>query len=398
MRVPAVILTTLAILLAAAPAAQARGARNPNVGVGIGGVENNPIRTGHDLLGERIVLDHATPMRWFITGFNLEGVHSGPAGSFAPDEIRTASWLKPRQPAPPGLGGWAPGRGRIGYANGDGGTIWFRLVPARADGTPDLSRVLAEERVNAVEAYRRTKAEFGTGLTQLVGLAVNRTIPAGEYVAVFGNAARDPEVDYFSHNFPTYEGDSPNTRNERDRRAPGALGGLDPRETIMWSSTGGASWVFGSAVGDGDLYGYYPAREHRRVPWYGWQEAPGRKARYQQPFNGYGAPARGPVLRLRAARTTRLTRAGGLGAGAGAGVVTVTTRAGRARTTRALGPGLASARLRRPLSVRAGETYTIAATGSVPLARADGYVDATFGALPWSTDGAGNDRAQLFAQ
>ena len=139
------------------------------------------------------------------------------------------------------------------------------------------------------------------------------------------------------------------------------------------------------------------ARENMRVPWYGWQEAPGRPARAQQPFNGYGAPARSPVLHLRAGRTKRLTRAGGWGDGSALGVVTVTTAAGRASTTRALGAGMESARLRRPLRVRAGETYTISASGSVPLARADGYVDAIFGALPWSTDGAGSDRAQLFA-
>ena len=165
-------------------------------------------------------------------------------------------------------------------------------------------------------------------------------MPAGEYVAVFTNAAADPLTNYFSHNFPTFTGDSPNTRNERDPRAPGALGGLDPRETIMWSTTGGRSWVFGAPVGDGDLYGYYAARENKRVPWYGWQEAPGRPARAQQPFNGYGAPARSPVLHLRAGRTKRLTRAGGWGDGSALGVVTVTTAAGRASTTRALGAGM----------------------------------------------------------
>jgi hypothetical protein len=375
-----------------------RSARNPHLGVGIGGVENNPIRAAGHLLGERIVLDRPTRMRWFITGFNLEGVHTGPGGGEAPPDIRSSSWLKPRQPSPAASpGAWSPGSGRTGYANGDGGTIWFRLVTARPDGTPDLARVVAEERINAVAAYRRTQAEFGTRLTQLIGFEVGRTVAAGEYVAVFANAAANPDVDYFSHNFPTFDGASPNTRNERDPRAPGALGGLDPRETIMWSTSGGRSWVFGSLVGDGEPYGYYPARENRRVPWYGWQEAPGQKARYQQPFNQYGAPVRRPVLRLRAPRALRLTRAGGWGAGAGVGVVTVTAGGRRART-RPLGTGLSAGRLSRPLAVRAGEEYTITASGAVPLARADGYVDATFGALPWSTDGAGNDRAQLFAE
>jgi hypothetical protein len=78
--------------------------------------------------------------------------------------------------------------------------------------------------------------------------------------------------------------------------------------------------------------------------------------------------------------------------------VTVQTGAGRATTTRSLGRGLSSAPLERPLWVAAGETYTITSTGPVPIARADRYVRATFGSLPWSTNGEDGDRAQLFAE
>ena len=196
--------------------APADAARNPHAGVGIGAVENNPIRTRNDFLAERIVLDQDTRMRWFITGFNLEGVHFTVRNSLAPREIRSSRLRKPRIPTPPRQRRWVAGDGRIGYANGNGGTIWFRLVRARSDGRPDFANVIASERINAITAYQRTKAEFGTGLTQLIGFRVNKTVPAGEYVVVLGNASRRPGVHYFSTNLPTHTGSAPNTRNERD--------------------------------------------------------------------------------------------------------------------------------------------------------------------------------------
>jgi len=377
----------------------ADAARNPHAGVGIGAVENNPIRSREDFLAERIVLDADTRMRWFITGFNLEGVHYDARGRPAPREIRSSRFRKPRLPAPPRRGKWTPGGGRTGYANGNGGQIWFRLLPAKANGRPDFDHPIASERINAVTAYRRSKEEFGTGLTQLIGFRVNKTVPAGEYVAVFGNSSARPAVHFFSTNLPTTVGGGPNVRDERDPAAPGALGGLDPRETVMWSRNRGASWVFGSRVGDGPLFGYYDAGRHRRLPWYGWQEKKGERAVPGQPFNGYGPLEKSPTLRVKAGSSTTLTRAGGFSSSPGRiGTVTVETRAGRATTTQSLGRGLASAPLDRPLAVAAGETYTITTTGSVPLARADQYVRRTFGTLPWTTVGEDGDRAELFAE
>jgi hypothetical protein len=379
--------------------APADAARNPHAGVGIGAVENNPIRARNDFLAERIVLDQDTRMRWFITGFNLEGVHFTVRNGLAPREIRSSRLRKPRIPTPPRQRRWVAGDGRIGYANGNGGTIWFRLVRARSDGRPDLTNVIASERINAITAYQRTKQEFGTGLTQLIGFRVNRTVPAGEYVVVIGNASRRPGVHYFSTNLPTHTGSAPNTRNERDPDAPGALGGLDPRETVMWSTSGGRSWVFGSQVGRGALFGYYNAGDNRRIPWYGWQVKKGERAIPQQPFNGYGSLEKSPRLRVKASAATTLTRAGGFTRSPGrVGTITVRTDAGSATTTRSLGRGLGSAPLDRPLPVAAGETYTITTTGSVPLARADRYVRRTFGTLPWTTVGDDGDRAELFAE
>ena len=394
-----VALAGAAAAVAAGGGAPADAARNPHAGVGIGAVENNPIRSRNDFLGERIVLDRDTRMRWFITGFNLEGVHYDPRGAQAPREIRSSRFRKPRLPEPPRRGRWTPGGGRTGYANGNGGQIWFRLVPAKANGRPDLGHPIASERINAVTAYKRSKEEFGTGLTQLIGFKVNKTVPAGEYVAVFGNSSRRPNVHFFSTNLPTTIGGGPNVRNERRADATGALGGLDPRETVMWSTSRGSSWVFGSQVGRGALFGYYNAGQNRRLPWYGWQEKKGQRAVPQQPFNGYGPLHKGPTLRVTAGAAATLTRAGGFSESPGRiGTVTVQTAAGRATTTTSLGRGLESAPLDKPLAVAAGETYTITTTGSVPLARADQYVRRTFGTLPWSTVGEAGDRAELFAE
>jgi hypothetical protein len=98
-----------------------------------------------------------------------------------------------------------------------------------------------------------------------------------------------------------------------------------------------------------------------------------------------------------------LTEAGGY-APKGERVGTVTVRnlsTGETGRARALGGGLAKGRLDNPVRVERGESYSIANSGSVLKAEADGFIRATFGVgggdWPFETRGHDRDRAELFA-
>ncbi len=386
--------------------------------VGIWAVENNPIRASDDLFAVRFVLDRATTMQRFITGFNMEGVYTDEAGRPAPTEIRTRVRDKrsvdPRYPAPPaGLpAGWTPGTGRPGYSSGNGGIIDARLVPVAADGTPDLSRVLAEDRVNAVLRYRQSRRDFGVAeITQLLyfefgGVALAADRP---YAVVFSNAAKNPAVDSFSMNSPVTRASvaGPNGRNTLDPNAPGAIAGLDPRESISWSLDGGRRWVWGISVGDGAPFGYYagsPTSDNGpRLPWYGWQARPGAPIESNQPYYAYGESGAETVVATGAPRATTLTRAGGYAPrGSALGVVTVRNLAtGQTGRTTSLGDGLAGGALTPPVRVGVGQSYAISNTGRVAIGEADDFVRSTFdvghGRWTFTTSGNGADRAQLYA-
>ena len=287
-----IVAATLGLLFATAQVADARR----SVPVGLWGVENNPIKGGDDYLATRFVLDEPTTMYRFISGFNLEGVYTDEANQPAPSEIRTRyrdkRQVDGRYPPPPDdlPSGWSPGSGRWGYAHGNGGVIWARLVAVKADGRPDLSRVIAQEKVNAVKRYKESKAAYGTGLTQLLHFNFGgvRLEADTMYAVVFANADPDPMQNSFSTNLPATKQSvaGPNGTNTLDPDAPGAVAGLDPRETTTWTVDGGSSWRWGYQVGGGeDIFTYYAASPVSdggpRMPWYGWQTSPSAAAAFQ---------------------------------------------------------------------------------------------------------------------
>jgi hypothetical protein len=409
----------------AALAVPATAQAKRDVPIGLHETANNPIRSDKDQLAIRFVLDEPTTMFRFISAFNLEGVYTDEAGRPAPREIRSRVVDKrsaprseggnPEFPGPTALpGDWSEGSGRPGYSHGDGGVIHARLVEVRPDGTPDLSRVLAEERVNAVQRYRESKRVFGVSGSQKTQLLYFNTgsvpLAAGRmYAMVLSNASRDPYHQHFSVNSPATNNAAagPHARNTLDPNAPGAMAGLDPRESVAWSTNGGQGWDWGVRVGGGNLFGYYTGSPvgdgGPKIPWYGWQASPGSRPRSNQPYYAYGEDGSYTLVARDAPRSVTLTEAGGFAPrGARVGAVTVRNLdTGAVGRTGSLGGGLARGRLDRPVRVAAGQSYSVTNSGTVAKAEADGFIENTFGVgggeWPFSTRGHGNDRAELFA-
>ena len=389
-----------------------------SIPVGLWAVENNPIRASDDLFAMRFVLDEPSTVYRFIAGFNLEGVYTDEAGAPAPAEIRTRVRDKrsvdSRYPPPPaGLSAaWKPGAGRPGYSNGNGGVIRARLVLVKADGTPDLARVLAEERVNAVQRYKQSKAAFGVSeTTQLLYFTFGGVALAADrpYAVVFSNGARTPAIDSFSLNSPVTRQSvaGPNGRNTLDPNTPGAIAGLDPRESVSWSTNGGASWIWGWQVGDGNLFGYYAASptgdDGPRLPWYGWQPRPGAAVLSNQPYYAYAESGSYTLVARAVPRATTLTQAGGYAPrGSALGIVTVRNlTTGQTGRTASLGDGLARGRLTPSVRVAVGQSYEVSNSGRAALGQADAFIRETFdvgtGRWTFATRGQGADRAELFA-
>ena len=410
--------------------AVARAGRR-DIPVGQWGVGNSPIRANNDLLAIRFVIDTPTTMYRFIAPFNLEGVYTDEANAPAPTEIRSRCREKTAAscegnnagypPPPAGLSpDWPTGEGRIGYAHGNGGTIWARVVPVTWAGEPDLSSVLAEEKVNAVQRYEQTKAAFGIHddeLTQLLYFNTGSVQLAAHtpYAVVFTNSHPDPVGNYFSLNLPGTKVSEagPHETNTTDRKSPGAILGLDPREAVGWwrGSDPASGWVWGHRVGgvlNGTYYyGYYAheteSDDGTRMPWYGWQEGPGLTPKSNQPYTSYGEEGSFTLRAKNVPRLTSLTEAGGYApVGKNLGAVTVrNVTTGQSASTASLGSGIVKGALSTPVLVHAGDTYEISNTGTALKSEADGYVQRIFGFpspdWPFETVGHGYDRAELFA-
>lgn len=396
----------------------APGLTQRQIPVGLWDVANTPIRDGDDQFAIRFVLDEKTTLHRFISGFNLEGVYTDETGAPAPDTIRTSVEDKREEdeedPPPPANlpPDWTTGDGRPGYAHGDGGVIRARLVTVKPDGTPDLDNVLADERVNAVQRYRESQEAFGIdGGTQLLyfGMAGVELEAGRLYAVVYSNEAADPLQDFFSINSPVTRESvaGPNVQNTLDPQAPGAMAGLDPREAVTWSTNGGDEWLWGWRVGEGDLYGYYTASRTEDtgppLPWYGWQESPDTPPASNQPYYAYGEDGSFTLVASDVPHATTLTEAGGYAPiGSEVGVVTVrNVDTGESGSTEPLGEGLVRGRLDNPVRLQVGDTYEISNTGTVALAKADDFIRKTFlvgqGDWPFTTEGNGADRAELFA-
>jgi hypothetical protein len=370
-----VALTAVALLTAAAPASAGR-----QVPVGMYNVNNQVMNSASYVYALRFVVDETTTLHRFISGFNLEGSDQ--------------------------LGG------RIGYADGKGGTIRARLVAVKPNGEPDMSQVLAEETVGAWQRYQDSKAAYGApGLTQLLYFNMGGVqLAAGQmYAMTYQNVDGAPSANWFSENSPTVKESvaGPNGTNTLDPGAQGAIAGLDPREAVAWSKDSGQSWVWGRRVGEGSTSGSYGGSasddDGTRLPWYGWQTAPGAAPQSNQPYYAYKESG-SYTLRLKSVpRPTTLTEAGGYApVGASVGVVTVrNVTTGEVGRTAALGSGLAKGALDHPVTVAPGHTYEISNSGTVLKAEGDSFIQSTFkiGTGAWSieTVGHGYDMAQLYA-
>jgi hypothetical protein len=403
--------TAAALVLPLLAAASADAARE--IPVGVYNVNNSQLTQGPSrIYAIRFVLDHPARLSRFYSGMNWEGVYGDGAG-LAPAEIRSAALRKgyPSPPPPSDLSSqWSPGTGRLHYAHGTGGTIRARLVPMKQDGTPDLSRVLAEDTFPALRRYRQIKSQFGfDGRSGLVysdfgGAAVPAGVP---HFVIYQNVDSSPRHNFVSMNSPvtSVQAAGPNGRNTLDPDAHGAIAGLDPREAVAWSLDGGASWGWGREVGAGPTPGDYTMSgdDAVRLPWYAWQQ-PGSAAMHaNQPYYAYHETGRYTVKLRSAPAATMLTEAGGYGPeGKAVGVVTVRNlRTGAVGRTARLGSGMAKGALNPPVAVERGDSYEISNSGTVAKAEGDIFLQKMGlvgrGATPFETVGHEYDRAELFA-
>jgi hypothetical protein len=376
LRSAAIAICALLVLVFSASTAEAeRG-----VPVGLYNVNNQPMNSGGYVYAIRFVIDEDTTISRFISGFNLEGSDQ--------------------------LGG------REGYADGDGGTIRARLVTVGPDGEPDMSQVLAEETVGAMQRYQEAKQAYGApGVTQLLYFDMGGVHVTGgqTYAMTYQNVDPSPAANWFSENSPTVKESvaGPNGVNTLDPNAPGAIAGLDPREAVAWSRDSGSTWVWGRRAGEGSTPGAYAGSasgdDGTRLPWYGWQTSPTAAPESNQPYYAYKESGSYTMRERSVPATVTLTEAGGYApSGSAAGVLTVRNLStGATAHTAPLGSGLVRGRLDAPITVEAGQSYEISNSGSVLKAEADSFIRSTFrvGSGEWDFETLGNeyDRAQLFA-
>ena len=403
-------------LITASPAGAAR-----DIPIGVYNLNGARSQDGPNRIwAMRLVLDRDASVQRIFTGFNMEGIYTDPANRPAPIELRSKVLSKGygAPPAPSNLpSGWTPGTGRIDYGHGNGGRLRARLVPMRADGTPDLARVLAEDTFYPVERYKQTKAEFAIGdragmvYANFSGAQLKRGTP---YWVIYQNVDPNPTMNYVSFNSPTVTASQsgPNGRNTLDPNASGAILGLDPREVVAWSWDTGTSWRWGREVGgggpwiSGDYIGSTTSDDGTRLPWYAWQETGETRLRSNQPYMSYpdgSSPGRYTVRVLASPRATVLTEGGGFAPiGSNVGVVTVrNTRTGKIGRTASLGSGIVRGRLDQTVPVAIGDTYEITNSGVVWKAQGDNFL-LSMGLVGSAvtrqeTVGQGNDRAELFA-
>lgn len=129
-----------------------------------------------------------------------------------------------------------PLKGRSGYAAGTTGRWLVTTHPVAADGTPELERELAREEVVPCDDHQQ----------ESLGIDQRLTVREGQELAtVFRNIDPRPTRNWASLNF-LYRREGvlgANGRNERSAEAADSHYGLDPRETVGYSTDGGRSWA-----------------------------------------------------------------------------------------------------------------------------------------------------------
>jgi hypothetical protein len=307
--------------------------------------------------------------------------------------------------------------GRTGYGDGNGGTLYGRIVEVDQSTGRPTGTVLGEERVNGCESWRRAKAEFSLIQTHAAHFFQFSPVTLrGNKMYAFLLSNVDPNPGYGAwrsgadngnhmstdHNFAPLSQMGPHGTNTLDPNAPGALYGLDPRETTMWSSDTGGSWKFGDQVGwyqlgngRGRMWtgaGYRVAGTNKNVA-HGW------------PYNNDPGEGSATVTFKSSPKAVTITQAGGSSSAGGVGTVTVTNlRTGESGSTSSLGTGLSRGSLSRPVHVAVGDSYTIKNTGVVDTG--DGHRARVFGLgqeSPFLYSSSGSkvaqqyDRPMLFA-
>jgi Concanavalin A-like lectin/glucanases superfamily len=407
------------------PASPAQAVREIPVGLyNVNDAQTHSPSKENRLYALRFVLDKPATIYRFFSGFNLEGVYTNGSGGMAPEEIRTKCQDKRTEATCPGSfnsqfqappaslpAGWTKGTGRVGYAHGNGGEVWARLVPMKEDGTPNLSSVLAEEKFNPVDRYTATKSAYGiSGKTGMLYVGFGGASLAADtpYFVVYTNVAAKPEFDYVSFNSPVTNASvaGPNGSNTLDPDATGAIAGLDPREAVAWSTNGGLTWGWGKEVGSGSLFGDYEGSGDSAVklPWYAWQTSEKATPESNQPYYAYSEAGEFTLSVTNGPRAATVTEAGGYAPeGFTVGSVTVTAKSGSAQTG-VLGSGLQKGALSAPVQIAPGETFTISnldagAVRKVAKAEGDAFLQqlGLIGAgKPYATAENGYDRAELF--
>lgn len=375
----ALVVAVAAGLAVVQPASAAR-----DIPVASANLNDQSLKNANWRYGVRFVLDDDTNLHRFFTGFKALGA-----------------------------GGVFADQGSGAYGKGDAGVMNGQLVTVKADGTPNMGNVLAQETVTAQQRYTQIKSNYGISTISgqiyfdFGGVALQRSTM---YAVVVRNIAGDPANNFFSINSPTMKESEagPNGYNNLDPSKPGAVGGLDPREAATWSTDNGTSWVWGRLVGQGYYTGSSSTDDGTRLPFYGWTGAAGNiKPHSNQPYANYWQNCTGCTLTLRnAPRAVTLTQAGGYAAvGSNVGVVTVRNlRTGQTGRTASIGSGLERSALSPQVRIGVGDTYTITTSGTVYKNPADNFMRALFrigdpnGPYPFTTNTSNAaDRAQVFA-
>ena len=135
LRPRALLAVVAAVLLALSFSTPAQAVRE--IPVGGANVNDQNLANANYRLAIRFVLDRDTSLYRFVSGFKAEGANWWPEGSSC------------------------SGIGSGCYGAGNGGTINAQLVTVKADGTPDLSNVIASETFSPETRYAESMSAAG---------------------------------------------------------------------------------------------------------------------------------------------------------------------------------------------------------------------------------------------
>jgi hypothetical protein len=322
------------------------GGRAAAIPVGIENVNDSPLKRADYRTLLRFVPEHAITIDRFYFGFKLLGARCNP--------------------------------GTSEYGRGDGGTLLGQLVEIDQDtGLP--GKVITSESVNACTRFTQASTEFNGATPVLVWLNTAASLDADTmYAVIISNAHPDPANNFFSFNMPLADTQlaGPHARNELDARAGGAIMALDPREHVAWSEDAGATWQYGSANGQYRSYMNDNDTAHpaTRMPQYGFRLKDGATLG-PQPYYAYGAECSACTTAYANARVARTyTQVGGFtaaSASVGTLVMTNTDTGENASCVPEPGYGFRTCDLATPVTVAAGQGYTVRSTGTVELMKMD---------------------------